>query len=365
MKARGLTREQVMNDVLLAAQPTKKFVTVEQVAALALFLCRDEAERDHRRQPLDGRRLDRAIDWPECGRSSSCPDPRSLSPACTTSREVVAPPTAERPNDGWRALATEDDRAPPAPLARRLDRGARRRPAPPACRRRSRAKAPCSSPTRRWPTPAPPPGDYRCRTIKLGAQSARPARLCRLSAASAAGSRTRGDRLHFTKLTGSQRPIGILFPDNRRRMIFLGTLQLGDEARAYRYGRDRERDMIGLVERVGDRSLAARLALSPFRIPARRDRARSQPDEGSMPCARKFLAALLLASRHDRARRRPGPAPGDRARHARPDDALSRSPRQSRAQHAGDAQRRRAWPPRRAAPASPSPPASAAPASSR
>ena len=43
MKARGLTREQVMNDVLLAAQPTKQFVTPEQVAALAVFLCRDEA----------------------------------------------------------------------------------------------------------------------------------------------------------------------------------------------------------------------------------------------------------------------------------------------------------------------------------
>jgi 3-hydroxybutyrate dehydrogenase len=43
MKTRGLTREQVMNDVLLAAQPTKQFVTVDQVAALALFLCRDEA----------------------------------------------------------------------------------------------------------------------------------------------------------------------------------------------------------------------------------------------------------------------------------------------------------------------------------
>jgi len=43
MKARNLTREQVMNDVLLAAQPTKKFVTVDQVAAFALFLCRDEA----------------------------------------------------------------------------------------------------------------------------------------------------------------------------------------------------------------------------------------------------------------------------------------------------------------------------------
>ena len=43
MKARGLSREQVMNDVLLAAQPTKKFVTVEEVAALALFLCGDGA----------------------------------------------------------------------------------------------------------------------------------------------------------------------------------------------------------------------------------------------------------------------------------------------------------------------------------
>jgi 3-hydroxybutyrate dehydrogenase len=44
MKARNLTREQVMNDVLLAAQPTKRFVTPGEVAALALFLCRDEAK---------------------------------------------------------------------------------------------------------------------------------------------------------------------------------------------------------------------------------------------------------------------------------------------------------------------------------
>jgi len=43
MKTRGLTREQVMNDVLLAAQPTKRFVTPEEVASLALFLCREEA----------------------------------------------------------------------------------------------------------------------------------------------------------------------------------------------------------------------------------------------------------------------------------------------------------------------------------
>lgn len=44
MKARGMTREQVMNDVLLAKQPTKKFVQVDEVAAVAVFLCRDEAQ---------------------------------------------------------------------------------------------------------------------------------------------------------------------------------------------------------------------------------------------------------------------------------------------------------------------------------
>jgi 3-hydroxybutyrate dehydrogenase len=43
MKARGLTREQVINDVLLASQPTKQFVTSAQVAALVLFLCSDDA----------------------------------------------------------------------------------------------------------------------------------------------------------------------------------------------------------------------------------------------------------------------------------------------------------------------------------
>ena len=43
MKARNMTREQVINDVMLAAQPTKQFVTVDQVAALAVYLCSDAA----------------------------------------------------------------------------------------------------------------------------------------------------------------------------------------------------------------------------------------------------------------------------------------------------------------------------------
>jgi 3-hydroxybutyrate dehydrogenase len=45
MKARGMTKEQVMNDVLLEAQPTKQFVTVDQVAAFAVFLCSDAASQ--------------------------------------------------------------------------------------------------------------------------------------------------------------------------------------------------------------------------------------------------------------------------------------------------------------------------------
>ena len=44
MKARGLTREEVINDVLLVKQATKKFVQPEEIGALAAFLCRDEAQ---------------------------------------------------------------------------------------------------------------------------------------------------------------------------------------------------------------------------------------------------------------------------------------------------------------------------------
>jgi 3-hydroxybutyrate dehydrogenase len=45
MKARHITRDQVINDVILAAQPTKQFVTVDQVASLAVYLCSDAASQ--------------------------------------------------------------------------------------------------------------------------------------------------------------------------------------------------------------------------------------------------------------------------------------------------------------------------------
>ena len=98
--------------------------------------------------------------------------------------------------------------------------------------------------------PLPPAGDYACRTIKIGSPSdllpyiAYPPFRCRIGAD--------GGRSSFTKLTGSQRPSGRLFADSERRMVFLGTMQLGDERRAYQYGLDRERNLIAALERIGE-----------------------------------------------------------------------------------------------------------------
>jgi hypothetical protein len=101
------------------------------------------------------------------------------------------------------------------------------------------------------PWQAPPMGEYQCRVIKIGAKSAGlldyvayPTFNCRI--------RAENGMTGFAKLTGSQRPIGHLLPATGDRMIFLGTLQLGDENRALRYGDDRERDVAGILQRIGD-----------------------------------------------------------------------------------------------------------------
>jgi len=95
-----------------------------------------------------------------------------------------------------------------------------------------------------------PGGDYRCRVIKVGAKQpglldyvVYPAFACRISA---------GGGVHrFAKLSGSQRPVGVIFPGDTMRQVFLGTLVLGDETRAMQYGRDPDRDLAGFVERIG------------------------------------------------------------------------------------------------------------------
>lgn len=97
---------------------------------------------------------------------------------------------------------------------------------------------------------APPPGRYRCRTIKLGAKSAGlldyvayPPFDCVISAGP-------GQAMRFEKVGGSQRQKGMLWPDTPNRMVFLGTVELGDEPVPIEYGADVERDVAGVLERV-------------------------------------------------------------------------------------------------------------------
>jgi hypothetical protein len=177
--------------------------------------------------------------------------------ACTVHREgpAEAVPPAAIPAFGgiaqWRALATRDDR-------RRLSNWRKTwvkalRQARPHHSSEIAAEGVLLDPDAALPDPAPPPGDYRCRTIKLGSQggAARdyavfPAFRCRIDAS---GSGT----LTFLKTDGPQRPVGRIFPENSHRMIFLGTLQLGDDPGTLRYGHDKDRDLAADLERVGPR----------------------------------------------------------------------------------------------------------------
>ena len=116
------------------------------------------------------------------------------------------------------------------------------------------------SPGGRLPNPEPPPGSYRCRTIKVGSQFGGPVIIpyasfrCRVSLSP-------GGDLKLEKVTGSQRQVGFLYPDTTSRLVFLGSLALGTEQGAPAYGSDPERDQAGVFERIGSRRY--RLAL-PF-----------------------------------------------------------------------------------------------------
>ncbi|HJV41462.1 DUF4893 domain-containing protein [Caulobacter sp.] len=98
--------------------------------------------------------------------------------------------------------------------------------------------------------PQPTPGAYRCRMIKLGSQGAGPGLVaygwfrCRVML-------TPGGDLLLEKVTGSQRQAGTLYPEASRRLVFLGAAAWGSGEGRARYGRDPERDQVGVFERVG------------------------------------------------------------------------------------------------------------------
>lgn len=101
------------------------------------------------------------------------------------------------------------------------------------------------------PRPAPTPGSYNCRLVRLGSTGkGKPALekfkpfFCYVQ--------VEGDLLTIVKQTGSTRPAGRLWEDeDENRLIFLGSLALGDEEAPLAYGENRKRDMAGILERIG------------------------------------------------------------------------------------------------------------------
>ncbi|HEX4736954.1 MAG TPA: DUF4893 domain-containing protein [Allosphingosinicella sp.] len=171
--------------------------------------------------------------------------------ACTAPREGPASAVPLKPLATWRTVATRDDHVRISDWRKAWVKAlATARPGHEAD---VAAEGPLLDPDAGLDRPMPPPGEYRCRTIKLGSQSTvrpnyvvYPSARCRIDVATAG-------TLTFAQIGGAQRPRGRLFPDTSRRAIFLGTLQLGDEPGTLRYGHDKLRDLAALVERVGDR----------------------------------------------------------------------------------------------------------------
>lgn len=98
---------------------------------------------------------------------------------------------------------------------------------------------------------SPPVGDYRCRTVKLGSQARNGLGYvvygwfaCRIE--------DTPNGLKLVKRTGSQRPSGLLFPEDDRQMVMLGSMALASEPPANSYGQRPERDLVAVLERVGD-----------------------------------------------------------------------------------------------------------------
>lgn len=95
----------------------------------------------------------------------------------------------------------------------------------------------------------PPPGQYRCRTVKLGTRTPGMP-VWAMSDVTPCRFDIDGDYLRFADGGGVQRTAGLLYPDGER-MIYLGALTLGAEPGRFKYRRDGERDQVGVLHRIG------------------------------------------------------------------------------------------------------------------
>jgi hypothetical protein len=168
-----------------------------------------------------------------------------LPPGVHPTVEVAAPLKSE----AWKAVATaqDQDRIARLGLAWREALADAGKTNAADIRREGKLLLPRSA----LPRPAPTPGSYNCRLIKLG--KATPASkayesfkpfFCYVE--------VEDDLLTIVKQTGSQRPAGRLWEDDDpTRLVFLGSLALGNEDQPLAYGDDPKRNMAGVLERIG------------------------------------------------------------------------------------------------------------------
>lgn len=98
----------------------------------------------------------------------------------------------------------------------------------------------------------PPPGDYRCRPIKLGSGSPGGPGYLEYPFFRCSIELTPGGDLILTRTSGSQRMRGLLYPDTDRRLVFVGAQAWGSQETGYpAYGQMPGRDQIGVLERIG------------------------------------------------------------------------------------------------------------------
>lgn len=157
---------------------------------------------------------------------------------------------APSPSDAWKAVASPNDQG-------RIDRLglAWQQSLMEAKKKYGKdiaAEGDLLKPRSALPRPQPTPGSYNCRMIAIGAKDSKSASFEKYKPFFCYVLADDDGVLTIIKQTGSQRPAGRLWADDDPdRMIFLGSLALGDEKEPLAYLEDPSRDMAGVFERIG------------------------------------------------------------------------------------------------------------------
>jgi hypothetical protein len=102
------------------------------------------------------------------------------------------------------------------------------------------------------PRPAPPPGVYHCRVVRLGLTEKNHTKAWAAFKPFFCFVAIDGPLLTFTKGTGTHRPGGRLWDDSETRMVFLGSVSAKPDGPLPAYGDDPMSNQVGIVERIGD-----------------------------------------------------------------------------------------------------------------